>query len=184
MRADFHSGALGEDGARGGPVLSYSLKCTQTGLEFSVGRFVTAQRPTYVRSNFVVVPYSFAITRHFPRKVFPKLNKFSVLLSQNLFGSLVPSCLEQPSAITWPCCFAAEIDLCLESNGGCHTHAECIKTGPKKVSVWGGCQGNVIMEVVTLSLKTVLFIAVPYFVLTPFHAEKVPWKSMKTLLFP
>ncbi|XP_010189258.1 PREDICTED: stabilin-1-like, partial [Mesitornis unicolor] len=26
------------------------------------------------------------------------------------------------------------IDLCLESNGGCHTNAECIKTGPRKVA--------------------------------------------------
>lgn len=131
------------------PVLSYSLKYTQTGLEFSVGRFITAQRPTCVRSKLAVAPYSFAITRQFPRKIFPKLEKFSLLLSLYLYGSPVPSCLEQPSAVTWPYCFAAEIDLCLESNGGCHTNAECIKTGPKKVSVWGGCQDNVIMEVVT-----------------------------------
>lgn len=149
MRADSHSGALGEDGAWGCPVLSYSLKHIHTGLEFSVGRFVTAQRPTCVRSKFAVAPYSFAIMRHLPRKVFPKLEKFSLLLSQYLLGSPVPSCLEQPSAITWPYCFAAEIDLCLEGNGGCHTNAECIKTGPKKVSVQGACQGNFIMEGVT-----------------------------------
>lgn len=68
-RAVSHSGALGEDGPREGSVLSYSLKYTQTDLEFSVGRFVTAQRPTCVRSKLAVAPYSFAITRHFPRKV-------------------------------------------------------------------------------------------------------------------
>lgn len=84
------------------PVLSYSLRYTQTGLEFSVGRFITAQRPTRVRSKLAVAPYSFAITRQFPRKMFPKLEKFSLLLSQYLFGSPVPRCLEQPSAITWP----------------------------------------------------------------------------------
>lgn len=79
MRADSHSGALGEDGDRGSPVLSYSLKHTQTSLEYSVGRFVTAQRPTCVKSNFAVAPSSFAITGQFPRKVFPKLEKFSLL---------------------------------------------------------------------------------------------------------
>lgn len=180
MRALSHSGALGEDGPRESPVLSYSLKYTQTGLEFSVGRFIPAQRPTFVRSKLAVAPYSFAITRHFPRKVFPKLEKFSLLLSQYLFGSAVPRCLELPSAITWPYYLAAEIDLCLESNGGCHTNAECIKTGPKKVSVSGQCHCGSCHSCVIL-LDTVLPIAVPCFVLTPFHVEKFPGK---TLLFP
>lgn len=85
--------------------------------------------------ELAVVPYSFAITSHFSTRMFPKLERSSLLLSQDLFGSPIPSCLEQLSAIMWPYCFAAEIDLCLESNGGCHTNAECIKTGPRKVSV-------------------------------------------------
>lgn len=49
----------------------------------------------------------------------------------------------------WPYCFTAEIDLCLESNGGCHANAECVKTGPRKVSNHTECQGNVIMKCVT-----------------------------------
>lgn len=102
-----------------------------------------------------------------------KLEKFSLLLSQYFFGPSVPSCLEQLSAMTWPYCFAAEIDLCLESNGGCHTNAECIKTGPKKVRFSQLCNS-----------PRVLSIAVPCFVLFPFHAEKVPWQSMKIWLLP
>lgn len=127
----------------GSPVLSYSLKHAQR-CGISAGRFITTLRPHMAQVKLVVVPCSFAISSYFAMKMFPNLGVSSLSLYRYLFD-----CLGQSSALTWPYCFTAEIDLCLESNGGCHANAECVKTGPRKVSNYVECQGNIIMKCVT-----------------------------------
>lgn len=125
-----------EDGVmrESSPLISFKAHPGRCGI--FCGQISQLRDPRVAGVELAVVPCSFAI---YHKSLFhlsiPKLGRCSLLLSQNLFGSPIPRCFGQSSAIMWLYCFAAEIDLCLESNGGCHTNAECIKTGPRKVSM-------------------------------------------------
>lgn len=136
------------------------------------------------RVKLALLACSFAFASCFAMRVFPKLGRFSLLLY--LFGSPVPSCLEQPSAITWPYCFAAEIDLCLESSGDCHINAECVKTGPGKVSNKMDVRAEILWKLSQMchSPKDCPSHGNASVVLTAFHRQQLPGQDMKSLLFP
>lgn len=78
------------------PVLSYPLKHTRAGMGFSVGGFITAQRPTVPGTELAVVPYSFAITSHFSTKTFRKLGRSPCCFPKTSLGHQFPAVLSSP----------------------------------------------------------------------------------------
>lgn len=164
-------------------ILPSMLRWTWNSLGASLSQL---RDPCVARIKFALLTCSFAFASYFAMRVFPKLGRSSLSLYQYLFGSPVLSCLGQPSAIMWPYCFAAEIDLCLESSGNCHTNAECVKTGPGKVSNKMDVRAALLWKLSQMchSPKDCPFYGNAGVVIIAFHKEQLPGKDVKSLLFP